>query len=112
MSLVIGTMPPEHFLELSKEEITLWLNAVGPAPHTLIKRSRLTSMLEQLLSTCGMSAPSVPAVDSTSSSHSNRQHINFTCTKNGISSWKSEGRQKGPGHLRIIGPHAYSRYGG
>ncbi len=94
MSLVIGTTPPEHFLELSKEETTLWLNAGGPAPHTLIKRSRLTSMLQQLLSTGGMSAPSVPAVDSTSSCHSNRQHINFTCTKNGISSWKSEGRER------------------
>jgi len=94
VSLVIGTTPPEHFLELSKEETTLWLNAGGPALHTLIKRSRLTSTLQQLLSTGGMSAPSVPAVDSTSSCHSNRQHINFTCTKNGISSWKSEGRER------------------
>ncbi len=92
MSLLIETTPPEHFLELSKEETTLWLNAGGPAPHTLIKRSRLTSMLPQLLSTGGMNAPSVPAVDSTSC-HSNRQHINFNCTKNGISSWKSGGRQ-------------------
>ncbi len=71
VSLVIGTMPAEHFLELSKEETTLWLNAGGPAPHTLIKRSRLTSMLQRLLSTGGMRAPSVPAVDSTSSCHSN-----------------------------------------